>query len=81
MGSAVAHGLSYSGMWDLPGPGIEPVSPALAGRLLTTGPKPGDFFFKYLFLKKIIWPHRVLVAEHRLFVASHGIFCCGAWTL
>ena len=25
-------------MWDPPGPGIEPVSPALAGRLLTTGP-------------------------------------------
>ena len=25
-------------MWDLPGPGIEPVSPALAGGLLTTAP-------------------------------------------
>ena len=25
-------------MWDLPGPGIELVSPALAGRLLTAGP-------------------------------------------
>ena len=25
-------------MWDLPGPGIEPVSPALAGRFLTTVP-------------------------------------------
>ena len=29
---------SLPGMWDLPGPGIEPVSPALAGRFLTTGP-------------------------------------------
>ena len=29
----VAHG-----MWDLPGPGIKPVSPALAGRFLSTGP-------------------------------------------
>ena len=30
-------------MWDLPGPGLEPVSPALAGGLPTTGPpgKPG----------------------------------------
>ena len=37
---------SLRGMWDLPRPGIEPVSPALAGRLLTTGPKPGDFFLK-----------------------------------
>ena len=25
-------------MWDLPGPGLEPVSPALAGRFLTTLP-------------------------------------------
>ena len=25
-------------VWDLPGPGIEPVFPALAGRFLTTGP-------------------------------------------
>ena len=25
-------------MWDLPGPGIESVSPALAGGFLTTGP-------------------------------------------
>ena len=24
------------GMWDLPGPGLEPVSPALVGRFLTT---------------------------------------------
>ena len=26
------------GMWDLPGPGLKPVSPALAGRLSTTAP-------------------------------------------
>ena len=31
------------GMWDLPGPGLEPVSPALAGRFSTTASpgKPG----------------------------------------
>ena len=56
----VTRGLSSCGtraqllchMWDLPGPGIEPVSPALAGRFLTTVPpgKPqatiinGNFF-------------------------------------
>ena len=36
------------GMWDLPRPGLEPVSPALAGRLSTTAPpgKPGNLFFK-----------------------------------
>ena len=32
------------GMWDLPGPGLEPVSPALAGGFLTTAP-PGKSFF------------------------------------
>ena len=34
---------SLRGMWDLPRPGLEPVSPALAGRLPTTAPpgKPG----------------------------------------
>ena len=26
------------GMWDLPRPGLEPASPALAGRFLTTAP-------------------------------------------
>ena len=33
------------GMWDLPGPGLEPVSPALAGRLPTIVP-PGKPYFK-----------------------------------
>ena len=34
------------GMWDLPGPGHEPLSPALAGRLSTTAPpgKPQIFY-------------------------------------
>ena len=42
----VARGLSSCGsrawllhdMWDLPGPGLKPVSPALAGGFLTTAP-------------------------------------------
>ena len=35
------------GMWDPPRPGLEPVSPALAGRLSTTAPpgKPLDHHF------------------------------------
>ena len=34
-------------MWDLPRPGLEPVSPALAGRLSTTAPpgKPHENIF------------------------------------
>ena len=36
------------GMWDLPRPGLEPVSPALAGRFSTTAPpgKPSSLYFK-----------------------------------
>ena len=36
------------GMWDLPGPGLEPVSPALAGGFSTTAPpgKPRICIFK-----------------------------------
>ena len=35
------------GLWDLPRPGLEPVSPALAGRFSTTAPpgKPQSIFF------------------------------------
>ena len=37
--SCRAHGVSCpGGMWDLPGPGIERTSPALAGRFSTTRP-------------------------------------------
>ena len=38
------------GMWDLPRPGLEPVSPALAGRFSTTAPpgKPSTSVFKIL---------------------------------
>ena len=35
---------SLRGMWDLPRPGLEPVSPALAGRFSTTAP-PGKPLF------------------------------------
>ena len=33
------------GMWDLPGPGLEPMSPALAGGFLTTAPPGKPLFF------------------------------------
>ena len=40
-------------MWDLPGPGLEPVSPALAGGFSTTVP-PGkyDIWFFFAFLER-----------------------------
>ena len=38
------------GMWDLPGPGLEPMFPALAGRFSTTVPpgKPSNLIFERL---------------------------------
>ena len=39
-------------MWDLPGPGIEPVSPALTSRFLTTVP-PGKSYLGVLELSPI----------------------------
>ena len=36
------------GMWDLPRPGVEPVSPALAGGFLTTAPS-GESLLFFLF--------------------------------
>ena len=38
LNSCGARASLLRGMWDLPGPGLEPVSPALAGRFLTTAP-------------------------------------------
>ena len=52
-------------MWDLPGPGLEPVSPALAG---------GFFFclflcsfFNLFILFLYFWLHWVFVADRGLF--------------
>ena len=38
LSSCGARAQLLCGIWDLPGPGLEPVSPALAGGFLTTAP-------------------------------------------
>ena len=40
-------GLVAHGMWNLPGPGVKPVSHALAGRFLSTVP-PGKSLLEFL---------------------------------
>ena len=55
------------GMWNLPGPGIESVSPALAGVFFTNGP-PGKSL-ALLFKKKKIFIYFWLCW---LFIAAHG---------
>ena len=54
----VAHGPRLlCGMWDLPRPGLEPVSPALAGRLSTTAPpgKPGNVSFDFRLKRSLMF--------------------------
>ena len=43
------------GMWDPPRPGLEPVSPALAGRLSTTAPpgKPGRWILNHCATREV----------------------------
>ena len=55
------------GMWDLPRPGLEPVSPALAGRLSTTAP-PGKP------LIDIYRPFHPKTTEYTFFSSARGTF-------
>ena len=41
-------------MWDPPGPGIEPMSPTLQGRFLTSGPPEKPYFFEVFFFFNIL---------------------------
>ena len=71
-----ARGLSSCGarasllrlMWDLPGPGLEPVSPALAGGFLTTAPprKPPPHFpvFNFLYGKVLCFCIQLISSPH-----------------
>ena len=58
LSSCGARAQLLQGMWDLPGPGLEPMSPALAGGFLTTAP-PGKpcscTFYFYLFIVHYIY--------------------------
>ena len=52
LSSCGAQAQLLHGTWDLPRPGLEPVSPALAGRLSTTAP-PGKPFFLFLKIRML----------------------------
>ena len=71
------------GMWNLPRPGLEPVSPALAGRLSTTVPpgKPTGFVFYSLCLSFGVLDHlhimvllNVLLFKSAIFIICFQIF-------
>ena len=55
--SSCGAGAYLLNTWDLPGPGLKPVSPALAGGLLTIAPPgmPGTLLYVCKFLSYIAW--------------------------
>ena len=53
-GSCGTQAWLLPGMWSFPGLGIEPVSPALAGGFLTTGP-PGKSSYDLMQLHHLTW--------------------------
>ena len=55
-------------MWDLPGPGIKPMSPALAGRLFITWPS-GKSYVRFLRDNNFQWQQKVL---KKLFLHWHN---------
>ena len=74
------------GMWDPPRPGLEPVSPALAGRVSTTAP-PGKLERVALFRRCPVMPSGAVLRGHRSQVPREYLPCelCvpsfGGWTV
>ena len=65
------------GMWDLPRPGLKPVSPALAGRLSTTAPprKPkGLTLIATLYLSRISFYSTDLCGSHVAFFGRQNMY-------
>ena len=73
-------------MWDLPRPGLEPVSPAWAGRFSTTAPpgKPKDNFllyFSFNIFSFFISRYFLKILFIYLFLAALGLrFCARAFS-
>ena len=61
------------GMWDPPRPGLEPVSPALAGRLSTAAP-PGKPKKRFLYKLQVI-ANRLLCSESKPFIRDNLMIC------
>ena len=79
LSSCGAQAQLFRGMWDLPGPRLEAVSPALAGGFLTTAPpgkSPRYFMIEFLNVKNISFWSLKLFSEHSR-KRCHVIFSTG----
>ena len=65
-------------MWDLPGPGIEPLSPALADGFLTTRPPGKSPVFIFWMKYSILWLHQFTFSP---VVHTCSLFCTPSPTL
>ena len=78
LGSCGTRAQLLCGMWDLPRPGLEPVSPALAGRFSTTVP-PGKPLCPLLIVGSGPFSPRVLINQlapvKQLEYAGHHVMC------
>ena len=63
LSSCGSRALLLRGMWDPPRPGLEPVSPALAGRFSTTAP-PGKPHTQGFYWRLIIYSHSLPSIYH-----------------
>ena len=74
LSSCGARAQLLRGMWDPPRPGLEPVSPALAGRLSTTAPpgKPQTANFNY----SVDQEETALTLRDSIFSAWSGTSSC-----
>ena len=73
----------FRGMWDLPRPRLEPVSPALAGRFSTTAPpgKPrNETFFKWYLIPTYSSRIQKFILSLLTF-HGHLVICIGSITL
>ena len=64
------------GMWDLPRPGLEPLSPALAGRLSTTAP-PGKPYctLNTSHLYFLIYPYYFDICSYKSIIFKMYLLC------
>ena len=71
-------------MWDLPGPGLELMSPALAGGFLTTAPpgKPWENEFELIFFNYDGKPLKGFNQRHEIILCMllHKIALALVWT-
>ena len=72
LSSCGARALLLRGMWDLPGPGLEPVPPALAGGFLTTAP-PGKSMSGFFLLSIILKFIRIVAYFNSSFLLPSSI--------